>query len=287
LNPQGVSLFVSDLHLSPDRPETLALFLAFLAGRAREADQLYLLGDIFDAWIGDDDDSSPNAEVKAALGAVTASGVRCHLMHGNRDFLVGRSFCRQTGCRLLRDPTLARFADEPTLLMHGDLLCTDDVAYQRFRRRVRNPLVQRLFLWRSLAARRKVAADYRRKSGAATAEKAPQIMDVNQETVARYLRRSGAVRLIHGHTHRPGDHLIAIDGREAVRSVLAEWHPNQGEMLVHGPSGWHREPVLPSQSHNLQGRSDSPLQHRPHREPSVTGSSPIPSATRSSTATKL
>ncbi|CRI66086.1 UDP-2,3-diacylglucosamine hydrolase [Thiocapsa sp. KS1] len=278
MNPQGVSLFVSDLHLSPDRPETLSLALSFLAGRAREADRLYLLGDIFDAWIGDDDDSSPNAEVKAALAAVTASGVRCHLMHGNRDFLIGRAFCRETGCRLLRDPTLARFGGESTLLMHGDLLCTDDVAYQRFRRRIRNPLVQRLFLWRSLAARRKVAADYRRKSGAATAEKAPQIMDVNQETVARYLRRYGAVRLIHGHTHRPGDHLIAIDGREAVRSVLAEWHPNQGEMLVHEPSGWHREPVLPSQSHNLQGR---------HREPSVTGSSPIPSATRSSTVTKL
>lgn len=243
---EGVSVFVSDLHLSPDRPATVGLFLAFLAGRAREADQLYLLGDIFDAWIGDDDEGTPNAEVKAALAAVTASGVRCHLMHGNRDFLIGRTFCRETGCRLLRDPTLARFAGEPTLLMHGDLLCTDDVAYQRFRRRIRNPLVQRLFLWRSLAARRQVAADYRSKSGAATAEKTLDIMDVNQETVALYLRRYGATRLIHGHTHRPGDHRLQIDGREAVRSVLAEWHPDQGEMLVHGPSGWHREAVLPS-----------------------------------------
>jgi UDP-2,3-diacylglucosamine hydrolase len=129
--------------------------------------------------------------------------------------------------------------------MHGDLLCTDDVAYQRFRRRIRNPLVRRLFLWRSLAARRKVAADYRRKSGAATAEKTADIMDVNQETVARYLRRYRATRLVHGHTHRPGDHRIRIDDREAVRSVLAEWHPDHGEMLVHGPSGWHRETVLP------------------------------------------
>jgi UDP-2,3-diacylglucosamine hydrolase len=247
LNIQDVSVFVSDLHLSPDRPATVDLFLAFLAGRAREADQLYLLGDIFDAWIGDDDDGTPNAEVKAALAAITASGVRCHLMHGNRDFLIGRAFSRETGCRLLRDPTLARFAGEPTLLMHGDLLCTDDVAYQRFRRRIRNPLVRRLFLWRSLAARRKVAADYRRKSGAATAEKTADIMDVNQETVARYLRRYGATRLIHGHTHRPGDHRMQIDGREAVRSVLAEWHPDRGEMLVHDPSGWHREVVLPSE----------------------------------------
>jgi UDP-2,3-diacylglucosamine hydrolase len=150
----GESHFVSDLHLSPDRPATVALFLAYLAGRAREAEHLYLLGDIFDAWIGDDDDSSPNAEVQAALEDTNA-GVQCHLMHGNRDFLIGRAFCRKTGCRLLRDPTLVQFAGEPTLLMHGDLLCTDDVAYQRFRRRIRNPLVQRIFLWRSLAARRK------------------------------------------------------------------------------------------------------------------------------------
>jgi UDP-2,3-diacylglucosamine hydrolase len=245
LNTEGVSVFVSDLHLSPERPATVDLFLAFLAGRVREADQLYLLGDIFDAWIGDDDDGTPGAEVKAAVAAVTASGVRCYLMHGNRDFLLGRAFCREAGCRLLRDPTLARFAGEPTLLMHGDLLCTDDVAYQRFRRRIRNPLVRRLFLWRSLAARRKVAADYRRKSGAATAEKTPEIMDVNQETVARYLRRYGATRLIHGHTHRPGDHCVQIGDREAVRSVLAEWHPHHGEILVHGPSGWHREAVMP------------------------------------------
>nr|WP_040731563.1 UDP-2,3-diacylglucosamine diphosphatase [Thiocapsa marina] len=246
MSTADVSLFVSDLHLSPDRPATVELFLDFLAGRAREADQLYLLGDIFDAWIGDDDEGTPNTEVKAALAAVTASGVGGYLMHGNRDFLIGRTFCRETGCRLLRDPTLVRFAGEPTLLMHGDLLCTDDVAYQRFRRRIRNPLVQRLFLWRSLAARRKVAADYRRKSGAATAGKTSEIMDVNQETVARVMRRYGAARLIHGHTHRPADHRVQIDGREAVRSVLAEWHPDRGEMLIHDPSGWRREAVQPS-----------------------------------------
>lgn len=237
------SLFISDLHLSPDRPETVALFLGFLAGRAREAESLYLLGDIFDVWIGDDDNSALNTEVQAALGSVAAAGVQCHLMHGNRDFLIGRAFCRRSGCRLLRDPTLIQVAGEPTLLMHGDLLCTDDIAYQKFRRRIRNPLVKRLFLFRSLRARRAVAARYRLKSGAATAEKSSEIMDVNHDTVEGYLRRFGAARLIHGHTHRAGDHRLAIDGREVERQVLAEWHPDRGEVLVHTPTGWHREPV--------------------------------------------
>jgi UDP-2,3-diacylglucosamine hydrolase len=239
----GESLFVSDLHLSPDRPATVALFLAFLAGRARAAEELYLLGDIFDVWIGDDDEGSPSSEVKAALGALTTAGTRCNLMHGNRDFLIGPAFSRETGCRLLRDPTLVVFDGEPTLLMHGDLLCTDDVAYQRFRRRIRNPLVKRLFLWRSLQSRRDLAASYRRKSGAATAEKPLQIMDVNAQTVARYLRRYRATRLIHGHTHRPGDHALDIDGRPARRCVLAEWQTDRGEVLVHGSAGWHREEV--------------------------------------------
>jgi UDP-2,3-diacylglucosamine hydrolase len=239
----GESHFVSDLHLSPDRPATVALFLAYLAGRAREAEHLYLLGDIFDAWIGDDDDSSLNAEVQAALEETTSAGVQCHLMHGNRDFLIGRAFCRKTGCRLLRDPTLVQFAGEPTLLMHGDLLCTDDVAYQRFRRRIRNPLVQRIFLFRSLKSRRAVAASYRRKSGAATAEKPLEIMDVNQGTVERYLRGYGASRLVHGHTHRPADHRLVLDGRLVQRNVLSDWHPDRGQVLVHSPRGWHREPV--------------------------------------------
>ncbi len=240
----GESLFLSDVHLSPDRPATVALLLGFLAGRARCAEHLYLLGDIFDVWIGDDDDSLLNTQVQAALGTVAAAGVQCHLMHGNRDFLIGRAFCRRSGCRLLRDPTLIQVAGEPTLLMHGDLLCTDDVAYQKFRRRIRNPLVKRLFLFRSLRSRRAVAARYRLKSGAATAEKSFEIMDVNQNTVERYLRRYGASRLIHGHTHRPNDHRLSIEGRAAERQVLAEWHPDRGEILVHTPAGWHREPVM-------------------------------------------
>jgi UDP-2,3-diacylglucosamine hydrolase len=236
------TLFISDLHLSAERPGTVALFLHFLATRARKARRVYILGDLFDAWIGDDDDAPPVPEVRAALRDLTRSGTACLLMHGNRDFLIGRRFARDTGCTLLRDPTRVDLGGNATLLMHGDLLCTDDVAYQRFRRRMRNPLVQRLFLWKSLARRRAMAADYRRKSGAATAMKAEQIMDVNPQTVQDYLHRHGVRILIHGHTHRPADHRLTVDGQEATRRVLAEWHPDRAEVLVWADGHFHREP---------------------------------------------
>jgi UDP-2,3-diacylglucosamine hydrolase len=235
------TLFISDLHLSLDRPDTVDLFLRFLAGRARSAQRLYILGDLFDAWIGDDDDSPPGPAVRAGLRALTQTGTACLLLHGNRDFLIGRAFGRETGCTLLRDPATIDLDGTLTLLMHGDLLCTDDVAYQRFRRRMRNPLLQRIFLWKSLASRRAVAADYRSKSGAATAAKSEQIMDVNDQTVRTYLRRHGARTLIHGHTHRPADHRLTLDGREVARLVLAEWHPDHGEVLVYADGGFRRE----------------------------------------------
>lgn len=239
----GETLFISDLHLAPEHPATVRLFLDFLAGRAREAVRLYILGDLFDAWIGDDDDTPPYPEIRAALRGLTAAGTACALMHGNRDFLIGRAFCRDTGCTPLRDPMRILLDGEAVLLMHGDLLCTDDLAYQRFRRRVRNPLVRRLFLWRSLEYRRRLAADYRRKSGAATAEKAPEIMDVNPHTVARYLNRFDARRLVHGHTHRPAEHDLDLRGRDARRSVLAQWHEGRGEVLVQARGVWWRESV--------------------------------------------
>lgn len=237
------SLFISDLHLAPERPATVELFLGFLSKRARGADDLYILGDLFDAWIGDDDDTPPYPEIRTNLRGLTNSGTRCHLMHGNRDFLLGRAFARDTGCSLLTDPTLADLAGIPTLLMHGDLLCTDDLPYQRFRRRIRNPIVIRLFLWKSPIKRRAIAADYRGKSGAATAMKAQDIMDVNQGTVEDFMRRHAAGRLIHGHTHRPADHLFDLDERSVTRSVLAAWHEDRGEVLVLSPQGWRREAV--------------------------------------------
>lgn len=237
------TLFISDLHLSPERPDTVELFLDFLGGRARSAARLYILGDLFDAWIGDDDDSPPGPAVRAGLRALTQSGTGCWLMHGNRDFLIGRGFSRDTGCALLRDPARIDLGGAPTLLMHGDLLCTADVAYQRFRRRMRNPLLQKLFLWKSLASRRAIAADYRRRSGAATAAKAEEIMDVSDQTVRHYLRRHGVTTLIHGHTHRPADHDLSVDGRTCSRRVLAEWQPDHGELLVHTAQGFRREPL--------------------------------------------
>jgi len=239
----SVTLFISDLHLAPDRPATVERLLGLLRKRAREAQALYILGDLFDAWIGDDDDQPPYPEIRAALRGLTASGTGCYLMHGNRDFLIGRAFARATGCKLLTDPTPVDLVGTPTLLMHGDLLCTDDVPYQKFRRRIRNPVVRRLFLWKSLPKRRAVADDYRRKSGVAIAEKTPTIMDVNQRTVEEYMRRFAARRLIHGHTHRPADHSFTLDGNPVTRLVLAEWHPDRGEVLAVSEHGWKREEI--------------------------------------------
>ncbi len=237
------TLFISDLHLSPERPATIALCLQFLQERATRADALYILGDLFDAWIGDDDDTPAYRQVRTGLRELTAAGTRCYFIRGNRDFLIGRGFARDTGVALLKDPMLIHLGEEQVLLMHGDLLCTDDIAYQRFRRRIRNPVVIRLFLWRSLAKRRTVAASYRNKSGDATAMKAAEIMDVSQQAVMDRMRRHGSRHLIHGHTHRPADHRFTLDGRSALRSVLAEWHADRGEVLVHSNGEWSRETV--------------------------------------------
>ncbi len=236
-------LFVADLHLSTDRPALTELFLGFLGRRARNADALYILGDLFDAWIGDDDDGQ--REVETALAELTRAGTACRLMVGNRDFLIGRRFARRTGCTLLRDPSRIDLGGEPVLLMHGDLLCTDDVPYQRFRRRVRNPLVQWLFLRQPLSNRRRIAADYRRRSEAATADKQSAIMDVAPATVEATMRRHRVRRLIHGHTHRPADHDLTLDGRPATRHVLADWREGQGEVLVCRDGEFVRESVLP------------------------------------------
>ena len=239
------TLFVSDLHLSAERPRTVELFLSFLAGRARRAERLYILGDLFEAWIGDDDDSAPCPQVRAGLRALASSGTACTLLHGNRDFLIGRRFCRETGCGLLRDPAVVCIDGARTLLMHGDLLCTDDVDYLRFRRRVRNPIVKRLFLWKSLDARRAIADHYRTNSRTATAIKPEDITDASPEAAAKYLKRFRATRLIHGHTHRPADHVMTLGDLSAVRSVLAQWHPERGEVLLHRAGHWYREAVLP------------------------------------------
>ncbi len=239
----GEQLFISDLHLTPEQPEIVDRFVRFLSGRARAAVELFILGDLFDAWIGDDDDTPPYPQIRAALRTLVDGGTGCHILHGNRDFLIGRAFARDTGCVLRREPAIIERGRERILLMHGDRLCTDDVAYQRFRQRIRNPLAKRIFLWRSLARRRAMAAEYRRRSGTAIATKSAAIMDVNHGAVVRAMRRHEATRLIHGHTHRPADHEIDLDGRQATRHVLADWHPDRGEMLVYDGRLWQREAV--------------------------------------------
>ena len=260
-------LFISDLHLSPERERLTALFLQWLQARAAGSAALYILGDLFDAWVGDDDDTY--REVESALAAVAAAGTRCLFMHGNRDFLIGRGFARRSGCRRLRDPTHINLGGEPVLLMHGDLLCTDDVAYQRFRRRVRNPLVQWLFRRQPLTKRRRIAAEYRQRSAAAMADKPNAIMDVNTEAVQRLMQRYGVRRLIHGHTHRPADHELRLDGAPAYRHVLADWSGDGGEVLVAANGTLRREAVRPTQPPAGGGAPSPkppgpPIEHRRH-----------------------
>lgn len=217
--------FISDLHLSGERPATLALFERFLDALPERADRLYILGDLFDVWVGDDDDAEPAGRVRAALRQASRRGVEVLIQRGNRDFLMGRRLMRDTGARLLPDCLVTEVAGQPTLLMHGDLLCTDDIDYQKARRRFRNPLFQWLLLRRPLQTRRRIAADYRRRSREATSLKASDIMDVNPQTVLDYFERYRVRQLIHGHTHRPATHLHRLpDGSEARRIVLPEWH---------------------------------------------------------------
>lgn len=236
-------LFISDLHLSGQRLDTVQLFLRFLSGRAPEASHLYILGDLFDAWIGDDYDAPPIPAIKQALGQLSQAGTQLWLMHGNRDFLIGKDFCRETNAVLLQDPTLVDLYGKPTLLMHGDLLCTGDHAYMTFRREVRTPENIRHLLSQPIQQRLELAKRYRAMSGEAKSLKPDSFMDVDPETVASYLSDYQAEHLIHGHTHRPMDHVIELAGNTHYRHVLAEWHANHGELICVTPEGFHRELV--------------------------------------------
>ncbi len=216
--------FASDLHLDPATPEIAGRFLRFLAGPVRDARSLYLLGDIFEAWIGDDDPEPAHREVIAALAAVAARGTLVYLMHGNRDFLLGERFCAETGAMLLDDPVIATIAGNRVLLSHGDGLCVDDGAYQRLRALVRDARVRRGFTALPLASRRRLAAEARAGSRAHLAGAGEYITDVNQGAVEALLRAAGVRTLIHGHTHRPATHRFDVDGTERTRIVLGDWH---------------------------------------------------------------
>ena len=241
----GIShnLFASDLHLDSEAPWAIDAFLKFLAGPARAADALYLLGDLFEVWVGDDDDNPDNARACAGLAALTASGVRVYAIHGNRDFLLGEPFEKHTGVKLLPDPVKIDLYGVPTLLSHGDLFCTDDPEYQGLRDIVRRPGWQRRFLALPLATRRTLASAARAGSKAHTERTIPTIMDVNPDAVARALRATGATRLIHGHTHRPAVHELSLDGKRAERVVLAPWYESASCVAV--DSNGVREMPLP------------------------------------------
>lgn len=237
------TLFISDLHLGPGLPEATATLLRFLRETAPGADALYVLGDLFEYWIGDDALTQPfEHEVAAAFRALADSGVPVYFMHGNRDFLIGRRFARESGMAILHDPTLIDLYGTPTLLMHGDTLCTDDVEYQKFRARTRNPAMQWLFLALPLALRKRIALKLRGRSRRAKQAKDMAIMDVTPVTVEAALRDHGYPRLIHGHTHRPARHEHTVDGRTCERQVLADWY-EQGSYLSCDATGCAPRPL--------------------------------------------
>jgi len=223
-------LFVSDVHLDASSPEAVEQFLGFLREHAAGSQALYILGDLFEVWIGDDDPEPEKERVCAGLRTLTRSGVAVFVLHGNRDFLLGRGFCESTGCRLIADPIISEFDGERILLTHGDALCTDDHSYQELRSIVRTPTWQRKFLALPVADRDMLANQARAGSKNHTARTTPTIMDVNSEAVVAAFRATGVKRIIHGHTHRPGIHEITVDGQTAQRIVLGAWY-EQGSYL--------------------------------------------------------
>jgi UDP-2,3-diacylglucosamine hydrolase len=219
------TLFISDLHLSPKRPELVAAFYEFVRGPARGAAALYVLGDLFDLWLGDDQLRDPLAAgVANALAELAQSGTTVYLQRGNRDFLLGERFARASGATLLPDAVVHDLHGTPTLIMHGDQLCTDDVGYLRFRAWWQDPVHRRRFLALPFLVRRGIGATLSAGSRRAIENKPEAIMDVNADAVTAALRERGVTRLIHGHTHRPARHTHDVDGRVCERQVLADWY---------------------------------------------------------------
>ena len=224
------TLFIADLHLQTEEPAITAGFLRFLQGEARQADALYILGDLFEAWIGDDDPNPLHQQIAAAIKAVVDAGVPCYFIHGNRDFLVGQRFARQSGMILLAEEERLDLYGREVLIMHGDTLCTDDPGYLAFRAKVHTPWIQRLFLALRLIIRRRIAARMRADSKAANSSKSMDIMDVNPQAVVDAMERHHVQWLIHGHTHRPAVHELQANGQPAWRVVLGAWH-SEGSMV--------------------------------------------------------
>ena len=224
------ALFISDLHLYRQRPAVTEAFRQFLRREAVQADSLYILGDLFEAWIGDDDPDPHNRSIVTSLKALTDSGTRCFFIRGNRDFLVSDRFAAETGVSILNDGTQIDLYNQPVLLLHGDTLCTDDKDYQRFRRFVHHPATQTVFLALPVAARRALAKRMRDQSMSTSSQKPEEIMDVNQAAVEQTMRDESVKILVHGHTHRPAAHRFKLAGSDVQRIVLGDWY-SQGSIL--------------------------------------------------------
>lgn len=225
------TLFISDLHLDRERPAVEDFFRDYLAHAAQDLDALYILGDLFEFWIGDDDPERRHAATLSALRHLSDQGTPVYFISGNRDFLVGHDFLEQSGCTLLNDETLIDLYGKKVLIMHGDTLCTDDVEYQQLRTMMRNPEWQKQFLEQPYEARLQQVLGLRQKSRDAIAAKDEKITDVNQDAVTEAMRRYGVDTLIHGHTHRPACHHFELDGHPATRYVLGDWYEDQGKVL--------------------------------------------------------
>lgn len=233
------TLFISDLHLSPSDPRLTENFLRFL-NTAKQAETLYILGDFFDYWIGDDDTSEWIESIVTGLHALTEHGTKLYLMGGNRDFLMGANFAKRVGGTWLKDPTLISLYGTPILLIHGDSLCTKDPAYQYFRAVAQHPLTKKIYLALPLRARRAIARYLRGKSTASNQKKSYTIMDVSHTAVENIMRRYKVLRLIHGHTHVPKVVEFELDGKTATRTVLGAWD-HKPSVLVYEPTGAHFE----------------------------------------------
>lgn len=217
--------FISDLHLNPTQPETAKAFVAYLQGPAKQAQTLWILGDLFEYWTGDEDIAHPfHTEMVAAIAALSATGTQVRVVVGNRDFLMGQAFAKAAGAELVAEPISIDLYGKRAVLLHGDILCTDDVAYQQFRAMVRNPAWQTQFLAQPVAVRHKLAAELRAKSEMGKQEKSSEIMDVNAAAVEAYFKTHNASLMIHGHTHRPATHQVNVDGQSCERWVLSDWH---------------------------------------------------------------
>jgi UDP-2,3-diacylglucosamine hydrolase len=232
---EEVTFFIADLHLAQNRPDITACFLRFLKGDATQAQQLYILGDLFEAWIGDDDDSDFLTTIAESLTALSALGTTIYYIHGNRDFLLGKRFAEKSAMILLPEIDLIDLYGKSVVIMHGDTLCTRDIGYQKFRKKSRSWWWQAIVKSLPLFVRKKIASDYRKRSAAATATKSQDIMDVTPDEVVKCLESYHSQLLIHGHTHRPAVHELTANNKKAKRTVLGDWY-EQGAWLKVTPT---------------------------------------------------